>query len=157
MKIAVIIGIIISYFTLGGLATTNILRLLKGSSFHVYSSECSCPNCGGKITVPMQTPIISYLVDGGKCRYCKSPIPINGLILEIIIFVGMTLISSLLHFSFFGVICSFLYYEAVKIGYILFYGKRESAFVKQYILSFFAILFLWLLVEFMALLLSLTS
>lgn len=148
----IIIGICISYFFVAGLSTTNILRLLKGSDLHVYSSKCSCPNCGVKIGVFNQTPIISYILNKGKCRHCKSPIPRDALYLEIAVFFGMTSIAALCSFSPLGVLLSFLYYELIKIILIIKRGKREHAFLTQYILSVLSILFVWFLMEFMSLL-----
>lgn len=116
----------------------------------MYSSKCFCPNCGMKISPLNQTPILSYIVCGGKCKKCKSPLPVKTLILEIAIFSGMTLISLLFHFSPFGVLLSFIYYELVKIICLVKYGRRENSFLSQYLLSLLSILFVLALVEFMS-------
>lgn len=155
MSVIVKIAICCSYFTVGGLSTTNILRLLKGSTLHVYSSKCTCQNCGMKISVLNQAPIISYIACGGKCKKCKIPLPISALVLEVLVFVGMTLITALFRFSPLGVLTSFCYYEILKICYIIKYRRRENSFLSQYLLSFLSILFIFVLVEFMSCLLLL--
>lgn len=149
-------AICFSYFIIGGLATTNILRLLKGSTLHVYSSKCACSNCGMKIGFFNQMPIVSYIACRGKCLQCKIPIPVGPLLLEIVVFVGMSVISALGGFSPVSVICSFLYYELIRIACIIKKGKREKSFYHQYILAVVAMLPYIALVEFMsALLMSL--
>ena len=153
-EILVKICICFSYFMVSGLATTNILRLLKGSTLHVYSSKCVCPNCGMKIGVLNQTPIISYIVNRGKWKKCKNPIPKNALFLEILLFIGMSIVTIVFQFSHLGVLFSFCFYELVKIGYIIWYGRREESFLCQYLLSFLSIFATFGIVEFMALLLQ---
>lgn len=146
------IAICLSYYVLGGMATTNILRLLKGSTLSVAASKCFCPVCGQQIRLIDQLPIVSYLFCSGRCRSCKTKIPKDILILEIIILAGMSIVSFLFDFSPFGVLASFLYFEIVKIGFILYFGKREKDFARQYILSIILNIIPFLLIEFMALL-----
>lgn len=100
-----------------------------------------------------QLPIVSYVVSMGKCKKCKIPIPVDALLLEIIVFVGMSLISLLNDFSPLSVVFSFLYYEIIRIACIIKYGKRENSFLSQYILAIIAMLPYVAMVEFMALLL----
>ena len=135
-------SIIFCYYHVCALATTNIMRLLKGSTLHVYDSTCKCPYCGGRITVLMQMPIFSYLILRGKCRYCGAPIPVRGLILECSVFLGMTAITIALHFSVFGILLSFLYYEGVRIVCFILFGRREDSFFSQYLLAILSILFI---------------
>lgn len=146
-------AICFSYFIIGGLATTNILRLLKGSTLHVCSSKCVCANCNMKIGFFNQMPIVSYIVCRGKCLNCKTPIPVGPLILEIAVFVGMSIISILGRFSPASVICSFAYYEIIRIVCIAKNGKRENSFFSQYIVAVLAMFPYIILVEFMAVLL----
>lgn len=145
-------AICLSYYVLGGMATTNIQRLLKGSTLSVAASKCFCPVCGHQIRLIDQLPIFSYLFCSGRCRSCKTKIPKDTLILEIIILAGMSLAAFLFEFSPFGVLVSFLYFEIIKIGFILRFGKRENNFVKQYIISILLNIVPFLLIEFMALL-----
>lgn len=146
-------AICFSYFIIGGLATTNMLRLLKGSTLHVYSSKCVCSNCNMRIGFFNQMPIVSYIASGGKCKKCKNPIPVDALFLEIIVFIGMSVISFIGKFSPISVIYSFLYYEFIRIVCIAKNGKREKAFCSQYILAVIAMLPYIALIEFMSLLL----
>jgi leader peptidase (prepilin peptidase)/N-methyltransferase len=44
----------------------------------------ACPKCGHKITALENIPVISYLVLGGKCRGCKTPISSRYPIVELL-------------------------------------------------------------------------
>lgn len=131
----IIAALILFYYNIGGLATTNILRLTKGNTLTIHSSKCVCDSCGAKIPPLLQLPIISYMVCRGKCRKCGCKIPIYPLILEIVIFIGMSLISSVFHWHSIGVLISFGFYELMRICVVLIRGKRKDNFAKQYAIA----------------------
>lgn len=152
-RILIKIAVCLSVFMVSGLATTNILRLTRGYTLHVYSSKCSCPNCGMKIGPLNQMPMISYVANRGRCRKCKSPIPKDALFLEIAVFVGMNAIIMLTGYSYLGVALSFLYYEAVRVVCLVRFGRRERNFASQYVLAVLAILLCMALILFQVMLL----
>lgn len=49
------------FYIMGAYATTDILRLLKGSTVKVNAPDCYCPICHNKIALRDQLPIISYI------------------------------------------------------------------------------------------------
>ena len=149
-KIIIILCIALSYLMIGALATTNILRLTRGNDLPVLSSACRCASCGGRITVLMQMPIVSYIALRGRCGYCGAPIPKQGLFLEILISSGMLLLTALFGFSFWGVTAAFLFYEAVRAAFVLKFGKRERDFARQYVIAVAAMIPCWALLQFMA-------
>lgn len=134
-QIIVIVGFLLIYFNISGLATTNILRLTAGNSLPILASKCCCDNCGAKITPFYQLPIISYILCRGRCRTCGGVIPVYPLVLELLTFSGMSLISSVLDFSFWGVSLSFLYYELLRVVMIFMRGPRKNRFVGQYLIA----------------------
>ncbi|MBQ8210277.1 MAG: prepilin peptidase [Clostridia bacterium] len=150
--IIIYIAICAVYYNIGGLATTNILRLTAGNTLSVNNSRCVCDNCGAKISPFLQLPIISYIVCKGKCRNCKAKIPIYSLFLEITVFLGMSLISFVFDFSMFGVALSFIYYEAVRIVVVCVRRKRTIDFVKQYLIAVASMILFFAITESMALL-----
>lgn len=81
------------------------------------------------------------------------PIPIDALLLEIVVFIGMSVISLLGKFSPVSIIYSFLYYEFIRIVCIVKKGRREKSFWSQYILAVIAMLPYIALIEFMSVLL----
>lgn len=134
-KIIIIIAIYLMYFFIGGLATTNILRLTAGNKLSILDSKCVCESCGSKISVFMQTPIISYILCKGNCKKCGCPIPLYPLFLEITVFVGMCSITTFCGFTYLSVVLGFLFYESVRIFTVIVKKRRESDFARQYIIS----------------------
>ena len=143
-KLIVILALLYMYYHIGGLATTNILRLTAGNTLPVLSSKCVCDSCGAKIGVLDQFPIVSYIACGGKCRSCQTPIPIYPLLLEVAVFLGMAIITGLFQMSCLGVLCSFLYYEVVRLIVVAIRGRREKDFAKQYVIAVAIMFTYWL-------------
>lgn len=125
-------GLFFIYFHIGGLATTNILRLTRGNSLSVRDSQCVCDACGTAIPPLLQLPVVSFIVCRGKCRHCGSAIPLYPLILELAVMLGMFGISLMLDMRPAGILLSFVYYELVRIVTVCIRGKRETQFGKQY-------------------------
>lgn len=148
------IAIIMVFYIMGAYATTDILRLVKGSTLSINAPHCYCPKCQSKIRLKDQIPIVSYILGGGKCRNCKSPIPIFDLFFELFIFVLLSAIAICLRFHWTAYLCCICAYELTKVIFIAIYKPRENAFVKNLLhslmnnLVIFALLgFLFLLVE----------
>jgi leader peptidase (prepilin peptidase)/N-methyltransferase len=64
-------------------AELNDERASEGT-FNLSTPRSACPHCGHGITAIENIPVISYLVLGGKCRECKSPISIRYPLIEIL-------------------------------------------------------------------------
>ncbi len=64
-----------------------------------------CPFCGKKIKFYDNIPLISYIVLGGKCRYCGHRIPIRYPIVEL-------LTALLIYFAFLKFGLSFLFFKS---------------------------------------------
>ena len=131
-KCILIVALFTIYFHIGGLATTNILRLTKGNKADVNYPHCLCGNCGYKIPPLLQFPVISYLITKGKCKNCGIQIPTYPLVLEIMVICGMFVITAASGFKAFGVLLSFAYYEVLRRIVIKKLGKREEDYAKQY-------------------------
>ena len=150
-RIIIIAAFFLLYFNVSGLATTNILRLTSGNELPVLASKCVCGNCGTPIKPFYQLPIISFILCRGKCKSCKNSIPVDALILEIVVLVGMFLVSALLKFSLTGVTFSFIFYEAIRVIMIAINGKRSRSFAKQYFIAVLAMIPYYLITLFVAL------
>lgn len=70
--------------------------------------------------------------------------------LEIFIFVGMSVVAALFGFSVLGVLMSFVFYEIVRAAFVIRYGKRENNFKKEYITAMLMNITPFILVEFLA-------
>ena len=66
----------------GSFSGVLICRLPAGANIATKPSHCD--SCGKQIKFYDNIPIISYIVLGGKCRYCKAHIPATTFVLEIV-------------------------------------------------------------------------
>lgn len=73
----ILVGLCMASF-LGSLS----YRVPRGIS--MISPPSSCPSCGRRIIAYDLVPVLSYIILGGRCRYCKTPIGIKYLIVEVI-------------------------------------------------------------------------
>ena len=67
---------------IGSFLNVVIYRLPRGESI-VYPPS-HCPNCEKEIKPYDNIPVISYIILGGKCRYCKAKISIRYFLIEIL-------------------------------------------------------------------------
>jgi len=78
---------IIVWFAMVGLCMGSffnvvILRSLSGESIVFPSSKC--PKCGNKLKIWHNIPVLSYIVLGGKCGFCKEKISIQYPLIELL-------------------------------------------------------------------------
>ena len=147
--------IFLTYYILAAYATTDILRLLKGSTLPVSSTSCYCPNCNQKISLRDQIPVFSYVINKGRCQNCGCKIPPNDLFLEIFFFLAFSAITVLFHFRWTAYFLCVVLYEAVKCIFIMIHGKREKDFSRNLLCSLRNNLLLFLFLAFPFALLSL--
>lgn len=147
--------ILFAFYILSAYATTDILRLLKGSTLPVNSAHCYCPNCNSKIALKDQIPILSYFLNHGKCKSCGCKIPPNDLFLEIFFFLSFSAITVLFRFRWTAYFLCVALYEIVKCIFIIIHGRREKDFAKNLLCSLRNNLLLFLFLAFPFALLSL--
>lgn len=141
--------ILFAFYILGAYATTDILRLLKGSTTPVNAKDCYCPVCGCRILIWDQVPIFAYLKNKGKCRNCHSQIPFSDLFFEIFIFLGCSILTIACGFSWSGLGLSIAFYEGTKLYYLIRKGARENRFLPNLVRSLFNNVVWFLLLAFL--------
>lgn len=141
--------IYLAFYILGAYATTDIIRLLKGSTIPVSQPECYCPSCSNKISLKDQIPFISYMINHGKCPICHVPIPAYDLFFEVFIFISLSLIASLFSFTWTAYGLCILFYETTKIVFLIAKGSRADHFLKNLLLSLRNNIILFLLIGFL--------
>ncbi len=81
---------------IGSFLNVCIYRLPIGKS--IVNPPSSCPECGYLIRFYDNIPVISYLLLGGKCRQCKTPISMRYPMVELL--TGLMSVASLFKFGF---------------------------------------------------------
>ena len=87
LVLAFIFGTVLASFI-----TCTAGRLLAGMDW--INEHSHCDTCGHQLGVLDLFPIFSYVLLGGKCRYCGAKVPIRCLISEVLlgfVFVGVVL------------------------------------------------------------------
>ena len=88
---------------IGSFLNVCIIRLPKEESIVFPGSHC--PRCNSPLKFYDNIPLISYLLLGGKCRYCRKSISYQYPLVE-----AVTMLCSLFLFLRFGPSLSFLVY-----------------------------------------------
>jgi leader peptidase (prepilin peptidase) / N-methyltransferase len=50
----------------------------------IVAPRSRCPNCGHQLAAPDNIPLVSWVMLGGKCRYCKAPVSPRYLAAEVL-------------------------------------------------------------------------
>jgi len=97
----------------GSFATALIYRLPNEINWVTKRSECT--KCHHKLGALDLFPIISYLISGGKCRYCKTKFGSNYFWIEILMVITFTSSAYFFGPSFKAVIISLLGFACIII------------------------------------------
>lgn len=75
------------------------VELIPRTDFTISNPKRSiCPSCNNTLRWYHNIPVVSWLVLGGKCAFCKTPIRVRYPIVEL-----LTAIVSILSFGFYGI------------------------------------------------------
>lgn len=67
--------------------------------FNLVVPRSRCPTCSHEITALENIPILSYLVLGGKCRACKTPISVRYPLIEFLSGISAIVVANHLGFG----------------------------------------------------------
>ena len=115
--------IIITVYGLAWGSFLNVLIYRIPRDMSILKPASSCPSCRKKIKVYDNIPVISYLILGGKCRYCKARIPLSYPLVEVL--TPLSFILLYLHYSlsfFFFASCIFAS-AMIVLGFIDFFHQ----------------------------------
>jgi len=136
---------------MGSFSNMLIWRLPHHENWVIKPSYC--PNCGHRLGVLDLIPIVSYVMLGGRCRYCKQPISLRYLIVELIsatlwgfipivytnyglyytiayaVFVFFSLITAVIDWDYQEVHSMLLYIPLVVVGVLLWRNWSAGLFL----------------------------
>ena len=136
---------------MGSFSNMLIWRLPRHENWITKPSYC--PNCNHRLRVLDLIPILSYILLGGKCRYCKQPISPRYLIVELIsatlwsfipiiytnyglyytiayaVFIFFSLIIAVEDWYYQEVLSALLYIPLVAIGILVRYSWPTAIFL----------------------------
>jgi leader peptidase (prepilin peptidase)/N-methyltransferase len=78
---------------IGSFLNVVIYRMPRDKS--LVTPPSSCPSCGKQIRFYDNIPLLSWLLLGGRCRYCKAPISVRYFIIELltaVVFLGLFIV-----------------------------------------------------------------
>lgn len=98
---------------MGSVANALIYRLPREIPW--VSGRSICPNCRHALGFWDLVPIFSYIVLGGRCRYCKEKIGGRYLVIEMVMSLFFAMIGYFSNFSVLGAIGSGIFWTLVII------------------------------------------
>ncbi|RJP27963.1 MAG: prepilin peptidase [Candidatus Omnitrophota bacterium] len=112
MEIITVIILFIMGSIVGSFLNVCIHRMPLNES--VVWPRSHCPNCKKKIQGYDNIPFISYILLGGKCRFCKKPISLRYVIVELV-----TALMFVVLFAKYGLSYEFFVYIVFVSGLIV--------------------------------------
>src|SRR5690606_13693686 len=88
----IVLACVVMGLLIGSFLTVVVDRVPRGGA--VVQPPSACGSCGHRLGTLDLVPIVSWLVLGGKCRYCKAKIGIEPIVVELAnaaLFVAMGL------------------------------------------------------------------
>jgi len=96
--LAVMTFVFITGLVVGSFLNVCIYRLPNNQS--IVSPPSHCPGCHQRLGVLDLIPVVSYLVQKGKCRYCRVKISPRYLFVELLTGIAFVLIVTVFGFQF---------------------------------------------------------
>ncbi|BCD62014.1 leader peptidase / N-methyltransferase [Nitratiruptor sp. YY08-26] len=103
----IIIGGFIFGLLIGSFLNVVILRLPQGESIIFPASHC--PKCKKNLKWWHNIPLISWLLLGGKCYYCKEPISLQYPLIELLTGGIFALVLAFKGLSIYSVVAAFVF------------------------------------------------
>lgn len=81
-------------FAVLGASIGSFIGVLIDNNYKIpkINKRSQCKSCKKKLTPLMLIPILSFIYLKGKCKFCKSKIPIKLILIEIISLIGFLII-----------------------------------------------------------------
>ena len=124
-----LIIIAIFFLSVGSFCSSIIFRLAPNSPIPLYKIRSSCPSCSKKIDIINLIPLVGFLIQKGKCKFCNSNISKFYLFTEIF----FLLIGILLVYNYGISLSTIIYTIIIFCFYILFVLDYKYLYLPLYI------------------------
>ena len=124
-----LIGLILVFWglSLGSFTTCVVYRIPRRLSLWRQTNgsyRSFCPVCHAELHTRDLIPVFSWLIQRGRCRYCKAPIPVRYLLIELSVLLLVLLLFYWLGFTvLFFIATLFLPVIAGFLAFLIF-GNR---------------------------------
>ena len=115
--------IIIIFFGLAWGSFLNVVIYRLPLRMSLLKPPSSCPHCGEKIKFYDNIPLLSFLLLGGKCRYCKGKISLTYPLVELLTALSFLLLYSQYSLSLFFFASCLFASALIALGFIDFYHQ----------------------------------
>jgi leader peptidase (prepilin peptidase)/N-methyltransferase len=116
-----IILIIVLGLAWGSFLNVVIFRLPRDMS--LLKPPSACTQCGKNIPPYDNIPVLSYIILGGKCRFCRSKISFAYPLVEILTPLSFLILYTQHHLSFFFFASCLFASALIVLGFIDFYHQ----------------------------------
>ncbi|GIN71081.1 type 4 prepilin-like proteins leader peptide-processing enzyme [Bacillus sp. J14TS2] len=116
----------------------NVVGLRVPAKQSIVKPPSACPGCGKTLTVFELIPVLSFLLQRGKCKQCKQPISPFYPIMELATALLFVYAYSRIGWTFELVIA----WTLITLFVIIFITDIKFMLIPDKILAFFAILFI---------------
>lgn len=134
--------------------STVLISRWRSWKWWIMMGRSECPHCNHTLTAFELIPLLSWLFQWGRCKSCKTPIPIYYPVSEVVmwsIFVLMGLISSNLGYPIISVFTTtLLFYWFVTTIYVIYdirYMEIPDQILIPGIIVTLVLLYVWYLGE----------
>lgn len=104
--------IFLTGLTIGSFLNVVVYRLPAGQS--IVTPPSHCPQCGTPLKPVDLVPMLSWLMLGGKCRYCKAKVPARYALVELL--TGLLFLFTYLQFGLSWMLLVHLVFVAVLVA-----------------------------------------
>ena len=124
-----LILISIFFLSVGSFCSSIIYRLSPNSPFPLSKIRSSCPSCSKKIDAINLIPLLGFMIQSGKCKFCNSNISKFYLFTEIFfLLIGFFLITN------YGIgLSTIVYTVIIFFFFILFFLDYKYLYLPVYI------------------------
>lgn len=124
----------------GSAGNALIYRLPRSLSW--VNGRSKCPHCSHLLEWNDLIPVVSYVLLGGRCRYCHSPIPPWYLVVELVTALGFAVIGSM--WGMYGIPLMLVWWATV-VTVIIDWQTKQISLAIVGVMAIALLMFQWML------------